>query len=101
MEPILSSAIANQIWTILIEEAGSREEERSAFIYHQGKGCTEFRIGGPLGYGGKFWNNSGRWYVNCYREDLDRKPELAAIILRVNARLESLRAGLLDTRIPT
>lgn len=100
MEKTLPKEIANQIWTILIEEAGSREDERSAFIYHQGKGCTEFRIGGPLGYGGKFWNNAGRWYINTYPETLAREPKLADIITKTNKRLESLRAGLIDNRVP-
>ena len=100
MEPTLPKEIANQIWTILIEEAGSREAERSAFVYHQGKGCTEFRIGGPLGYGGKFWNYNGRWYINTYPETLEREPSLANIIERTNKRLESLRAGLIDNRVP-
>jgi hypothetical protein len=100
VDPTLPKEIANQIWTILVEEAGSREDERSAFVYHQGKGCSEFRIGGPLGYGGKFWHNNGRWYINTYPETLEREPALSATIERVNKRLESLRAGLVDNRLP-
>jgi hypothetical protein len=101
VEPTLSSAVANQIWTILVEEVRAREEDRSGFIQHQGKGCTEWRFGGVLGFGGKFWNNSGRWYVNCYPEDLACQPGWVATIVRTNARLESLRAGLVDNRVPT
>lgn len=100
MEPTLTKEIANTIWTILVMEAGSPEGERSSFIYHQTKGCTEYRIGGPLGYGGKFWNTNRRWYVNTYPETLERQPELSLLIERTNRRLESLRSGLIDNRIP-
>lgn len=100
MEPTLTKEIANQIWTILKEEAGSREEERGSFVYHQTKGCTEYRVGGPLGYGGKFWNYNKRWYVNTYPETLEREPSLSVIIERTNRRLESLRSGLIDNRLP-
>lgn len=100
MEPTLTKEIANQIWTILVEEAGSREDERSSFVYHQGKGCVEYRVGGPLGYGGKFWNSNRRWYVTTYPEMLEREPSLALIIERTNRRLESLRSGLIDNRLP-
>lgn len=101
MDPTLPKQIAEQIWTILVDEAGSREYDRSSFVYQQGRGCTEYRIGGPLGFGGKFWNYAGRWYVNTYPETLERDPHLATIIECTNRRLESLRAGLIDNRLPT
>ena len=102
MDPTLPTEIADRIWTILVEEAHAQdgERDRSSFIYHQGKGCTEYRIGGPLGYGGKFWNNAGRWYVNTYPETIEHQPNLRDLIEKTNRRLESLRAGLFDNRVP-
>ena len=49
---------------------------------------TEWRFGGPLGFGGKVWFNAGRWYVSCYPED--RKAKQERIIEKTNAALDKL-----------
>lgn len=78
--------IANEIFDILVEHAGvyDSESNRRQFIYHQGSkpdkwnksgGCNEYRFGGKLGFGGKFWHNNYRFYVNCYCEDKGSKEE--------------------------
>lgn len=81
---------AGKIWDILVECAGAYDSkrERDSFIHYQLKGCTEYRFGGKLGFGGKFWNNASMWYVNCYKEDLT--PELEKIIEDTNTRLKAL-----------
>lgn len=77
---------AAAIWTILTEELGTR-----------GDG-DEFRIGGILGFGGKFWRNNTKrpddtwgehWYVNYYAEHTT--PERDAAVARTNDRLWALR----------
>lgn len=98
MGPILRPEVANQIWTILVEEAGAPETERKNFVWRAtAEGCTEWRFQGNLGFGGKFYND-GRWRIGCYSEH--DSTERLATIDRTNRRLESLRAGLIDNRLP-
>jgi len=89
--------VANKIYDILIEHAGcydptkkGREDHtRDSFVHNASEGTwTEFRFGGPLGFGGKVWSNAGRWYVNCYPED--RKALQKKIIAETNAALDKL-----------
>lgn len=94
----LAREVATQIWTILVEEVGAREDDRRSFVQHQGAACTEWRFQGELGFGGKFYPSRARWYVGCYPED--RTATREALIERANRRLESLRAGLIDNRLP-
>ena len=49
----------------------------------------EYRIQGNLGFGGKFWNDNNKWYVNCYPEHMT--DERRAIIDKTNAELKVLR----------
>jgi hypothetical protein len=46
---------------------------------------TEWRVGGKLGFGGKFWRYDGKVFVTCYPED--RTPERDAIIKQTNEEL--------------
>jgi hypothetical protein len=87
IEHRLPENIAGQIYDLLVAEGVFRgdADDRKQFIYHQGRGCTEYRIGGKLGFGGKFWNSGGRLYVNAYRED--ETDDIRALIARVNDRL--------------
>ncbi len=98
MSDALTPQTADQIWTILVQEAGAHEADRAAFVFHQKRGCCEWRFQGLLGFGGKFWNNAGRWYVTCYSED--ETPRTLEVVEQTNRRLESLRAGLVDNRLP-
>ena len=47
------SNLANRIYDVLVAEAGASEYFRQDFLYHFG--THEFRFGGDLGFGGKFW----------------------------------------------
>jgi hypothetical protein len=86
--------MTGQIWVkvydILVEECGAHESERDSFIINQLEKDhpREWRFCGSLGFGGKFWRNSGRLYVNCYNEDAT--PKRLAMIEKANARLEKL-----------
>ena len=81
------------IYTVLVEEAGAPESQRDMFLHceTEDSGCREYRFGGKLGFGGKFWVNSRNIYVNCYREDEEWYPEMTEVISRTNARLASLK----------
>lgn len=83
--------VANQIYDLLVEHAGASPHtyEREMFLYHQERGCTEYRFGGKLGLGGKFWSG---WYVTCYPEDEDH--ERKEILKRTNEALTRLRRAL-------
>jgi hypothetical protein len=77
-----------QVWDILMREAGAHETDRAQFLFHWPE-CREFRFCGSLGFGGKVWagdfGNPHR--IDCYRED--ETPERLATIARVNALLKS------------
>jgi len=78
-------AEAMQIWHILIDNAGasSNTYDRHGFVIEAMSGeWTEWRFIGNLGFGGKVWNNCGRVYVTCYREN--ETPERLDIIERTN-----------------
>lgn len=80
---------ANAIYCILVQECGALEKQRDHFVYCQTtEEVIEWRFCGNLGFGGKFWRNSGRLYVNCYRED--ETPEIQKMIEAANKRLALL-----------
>jgi hypothetical protein len=80
---------ADDVYDVLVEEAGASEDWRRTFVYsHTIQPTTsEFRFIGTLGMGGKFW--SSNYTVSCYPED--ETPERLETINRINARLADLR----------
>jgi hypothetical protein len=86
----MTGQVWNKVYDILVEECGAHESERSSFLFHQGEKDypSEWRFCGKLGFGGKFWRNSGRLYVNCYNED--ETLERLEAIKRANERLAKL-----------
>lgn len=79
----------NAVFTVLVEECGASESMREHFVYdHEQRRISEWRFGGSLGYGGKFWDNGGRYYVSCYPED--EKRVSMECIEKANRRLEAL-----------
>lgn len=90
----LTEAQANTVWDVLVECAGANEWQRDEFVFTQTHGrCDEFRFIGFLGFGGKFWRSSGRWYVTAYPEDIRVRPERQVIIDATNDRLAVLLAA--------
>lgn len=93
----MAEAQAEAVWQILVEMCGARSDH--GFIHHQTSAhVTEWRFGGLLGFGGKFWRTSGhrpdgtwgeQWRVDCYIED--ETPERRAIIDAANERLWQLQ----------
>lgn len=90
---------ANAVYDVLVGICGASDAKtrtdpyvgpRADFEYHQTAGATdEYRFQGALGFGGKFWNCNGRWYVTCYRED--ETAQRRAMIEATNAALAALR----------
>ena len=88
---------AERVFAVIAEECGARTgslgQGAEAFVRYVGSASAfrqEFRFGGALGFGGKFYNDGGRWRVGCYPEDSTLKRE--AMIARANERLAALRA---------
>jgi hypothetical protein len=89
----VSRETADAVWSILVEEAGAREDQRDEFVGYivtPSQFGHEFRFMGSLASGGKLYSYSPRhgFYVGCYPED--RTPERSAAIDRANARLTAL-----------
>lgn len=86
---------ANAIWDVLVQHAGAHEGGREAFVDVQGHHvpCTEYRFCGALGFGGKFWNYNGRWYVTAYPEDVRDRPGRQAAVDATNQLLAALHAA--------
>lgn len=84
---------ADKVWTILVEDIAAHEPDREQFVRWAAKvdSGNEWRFQGSLGFGGKFWKNAGRWYVNCYPEDLALYPESQSVMDAANAKLEALK----------
>lgn len=80
------------IYEILVEECGAApaNQWQSSFVdwFEKGSDPDEWRFSGWLGFGGKFWHNRGKLYVNCYRED--ETPDRLDMIERANARINAL-----------
>jgi len=94
----ISPEMAMKIWRILVDVCGAYEDEdgreEAGFLMAttaiKRTGAREWRFCGKLGFGGKFWVNNSRWYVNCYRENetaekvniMERANNLLALLLR-------------------
>lgn len=94
---------ANAVYDILVAHAGAQEVGRADFVFQQTseRWPTEYRFGGSLGFGGKFWRlplpfrvgSDANWYVTAYPEDMDRRPEIRQEIDATNAALAVLVEG--------
>jgi len=93
MRQALTPGIANEAFDILVRHCGAPESLRRGFLQCEcdatTNGCSEYRFGGGLGSGGKFWNNDGRLYVTAYPEDCC--PDRQRMIDGANAALARLR----------
>lgn len=98
MTETLTTEQANAIYDILVKDAGAPDgpvdgdfgTPRRDFMFHQTREMTwEYRFMGSLGFGGKFWNYDGRWYVTAYPEDMT--PERQQVIDDTNVALAALK----------
>lgn len=91
MTPEEATVFYNKVYDILVACAGAHEAWRSDFVWHHSRSdtiCEEYRIGGKLGFGGKYL--SGKNIVECYREDRQRE-ECEAAIDKTNRYLAELK----------
>jgi hypothetical protein len=77
----ISQDVAERIWRILVEECGNRDDlrDKHSFMHYLATENSnhEWRFQGLLGFGGKFHNNCGRWWISCYPEDrTDKRDEM-------------------------
>lgn len=84
---------ASAIYDVLVQrcKASDRDREKDNFAYSHTQRehiPHEWRFGGVLGFGGKFWNTESRWYVSAYSEDCD--PETRLIIAETNEVLQKM-----------
>lgn len=94
MSLIPSPDLAEKAYDILVATCGAKEEGRRAFCEHHNDSphttqhLSEWRIDGVLGYGGKFKQHNGHYYVACYPED--STPERQACLAEANRLLAAL-----------
>jgi hypothetical protein len=84
----------SRCYDVLCRHAGARDStlERMSFVMHTSgtrvHPTSEWRFGGTLGFGGKFWPNDGDPYVTCYPEDMTEKR--AETVAAVNKLLKEI-----------
>lgn len=95
MQVIITEEMAKAIWRILVEVCGAHEDSdgRQEMWFVMGvtqPRFTEYRFGGKLGFGGRFWQSYNRWYVSYYKED--ETEERREIVAEADRRLAVLRS---------
>lgn len=79
----MSERQAHVIYDLLVAACGASEFWRLSFINEfVNCDCDEYRCCEALGSGGKFYRETSRWRVGCYRED--ETPERRVKIAMVN-----------------
>jgi hypothetical protein len=90
----MNTDACREIYDILVAvcHAPDSVSDRLQFRHFWDGGGNEYRFGGSLGFGGKFWRaNYVPWSVSCYRED--ETPKRLEIIARTNEQLAWLQDG--------
>lgn len=101
MPMILPPAIYEKVYDILVEHANALNSEidKNIFVDAYTKPTLipniEYSFIGKLGFGGKFYNNCGRIYINCYKED--ETEERINIVNNVNTLLQDVLDKYLET----
>ena len=81
---------ANQVYDVLVKMGSASESMRDSFIYHHCEsknGCSEWRFGGKLGFGGKYRVQCNK--VDCYSEE--ETPSILNLITEINNELSKLK----------
>jgi hypothetical protein len=90
--------VFERVYDVLVQHAGASEHDRGRFVARHAVylseqnrrwNCEEWRFGGLLGSGGKFWCDPESFRVSCYTEDNSR--ERFEIIAKTNAALRPLQ----------
>lgn len=86
---------ANRVYDLLVRLAGAsnRALHRELFISRvTGSEESSYIFCGQLGFGGKFLNQHGLWYVSADLYDFNSNPDLAIQISQINAALFELKS---------
>lgn len=88
----MTKEFLEKVYAILVELGGATLDgwQKDAFIQaHLDKEypCQEWRFGGRLGFGGKYYSRENR--VDCYIEDY--KGARRDLIAQINTKLKSLK----------
>lgn len=90
----LTADEAGAVYDLLVSKCGAYARDKDGFVHHHAdisaSWGSEWRFGGLLGSGGKFYVTSNRWYVSNYSEDTG--PEENLIIAETNAVLQQMYA---------
>lgn len=90
LEKKLTLNQANQVYDILVKMGSASESMRDSFIYYNCEsedGCSEWRFGGKLGFGGKYRVQYNK--VDCWSED--ETPSILNLITEINNELSKLK----------
>lgn len=92
----MTPEVAEQVYDILVATCGAAEQNRDSFVRYLSDGEEyhghEFRFQGDLGFGGKFYDSLGTWWVACYPED--ETAERVKMIRLANVEIARLRESL-------
>lgn len=90
----LTSEEAGAVYDLLVSKCGAYARDRDGFILHHAdisaSWGSEWRFGGMLGSGGKFYVTAFRWYVSNYVEN--DGPEESLLIAETNQTLQQMYA---------
>ncbi len=88
-EAPLPAALASDVYDVLIAHCRAPAADKDHFVRRQAESVIpEWRFGGLLGFGGKFWNANSSLYVTAYSEDTG--PETRLIIAEADRALLAL-----------
>jgi hypothetical protein len=91
MNNTLTEEFLNDVYSILVNTGGAKEDERFDFIdiHLNSENCTEYRFGGKFGSGGKYrstWNS-----VTAYSENITKSMQYD--LNNINQLLKKLKDG--------
>lgn len=92
--------IWNEIYDLLVQRGGASEIMREAFVHshimERNRKPTEWKIGGKLGNGGKFYHDHKSFNVDMYQED--ETPERLELKYQLNSLLKPLYIRWVEAR---
>jgi len=91
---MMNQSETDKIYDILVKHAGAPESPMQRMSFHRFMNVpgNEFRFGGKLGFGGKFWKKDSQrdYRVSCYQEDEKNFPEMEEVAKKTNEELSKI-----------
>lgn len=85
----MTEEIANKVYDVLCQMGGADKSMRDAFVHHHAidpDAVNEWRFGGKLGFGGKYYSDGN--FVQCYPEDANKDRKV--LIKKINHALNDI-----------